>query len=58
MPMPNLNFAIVLDIIIIILLGSTQPIHPNTKILQSSLLFPNLVKPKTNASQKSYEKPF
>jgi hypothetical protein len=58
MPMPKLNFAIVLDTIIIILLGLTQPIHINTKILQSSFLFLSLVGPKTNASQKSYEKPF
>jgi len=33
MPMPTPNFAMVLDtIMIIILLGSTQPIHLNTKI--------------------------
>lgn len=39
--MLNLNFAIVLDSIITTLLCSTQPIHFDTKILHSSLFFPN-----------------
>jgi hypothetical protein len=41
MPKPNPNFSIGLGVKIIILLGLTQPRHPNTKILQVSLFVPN-----------------
>jgi hypothetical protein len=41
MPKPNPNFTIGLGVTITILLGLTQPRHPNTKILQASLFVPN-----------------
>jgi hypothetical protein len=49
----NLSFDVSLLGTIINVLGSTQPRHPNTKILEVSFLVPNPIKLKTsNATQK------
>jgi hypothetical protein len=53
MPKPNLSFNVGLNGMITIILGSTQPKHLNTKILQASLLVPSLIRLETsNAAQK------
>ncbi len=50
---PNLKFTMVLDAIITTLLGSTQFIHPNTKLSQSSFFVPHPIGPKIgNTTQK------
>jgi hypothetical protein len=54
MPMPNPNFIIVLNIVITTLLGSTQPIHHNTKISLFSLLVPNPVRLETNNTTQDF----
>jgi len=54
--MPNPNVIIILNVIITTLLGSTQPIHPNTKIPLFSLLVPNPVRLETNNATQDFLK--
>lgn len=57
MPRPSPNFVIGLDVTITIFLGSTQPKHSNTKILQFSFLVISFSRSKTrNVTQKLLKK--
>jgi hypothetical protein len=56
MPKLNLNFDVRLNSTIIIVFGSTQPTHLNTKILQASFIIQKPVRPEINDVTQKFPK--